>query len=57
VFDESADWWINEHCVVLYGIDDETVYVSDPIEGYMVYDRDSFASVFEECGNRALYMR
>jgi uncharacterized protein YvpB len=58
VFDEGdSDWWINEHCVVMYACDDDTVYISDPIEGFVTCDRETFESVYEECGSYALYVR
>lgn len=42
-----------EHCLVLLGSDDSTVSVMDPMEGYTTYDRDTFASIYVQCGSMA----
>lgn len=47
-------WYDNEHCVVVYALDDETVYVSDPLEGVVERDRAEFERIFEECGTMAV---
>ena len=53
-FDGDEEWYINEHCVVVHGVGDGCVYVSDPIEGYVEHDEAEFSRVFDECGNMAL---
>lgn len=50
----AVEWYDNEHCVVLYEVSDGTAYVSDPIEGFVEYDRDKFADIYEACGLMAL---
>lgn len=55
--DWESGWWINEHCVVMHASDGANVYVSDPLRGLTTYDRDTFKSVYEKCGSRALYVR
>lgn len=54
-FDDNG-WYQPEHCVVLYGYDNDLVYVSDSLEGLVARDRDRFAEVYEACGNRAAYV-
>lgn len=49
----GAEWFYNEHCVVLYGIQDGNVLVSDSLEGFVQRDADAFARIYETCGNRA----
>ena len=51
--DEANAWYDNEHCVVLYGMKDDVVLVSDPLEGLVERDAKTFADVFEMCGSRA----
>ena len=53
-FDGDEEWYINEHCVVVYGVDDGYVLVSDPIEGYVDRDEGEFSRIYEECGSMAL---
>ena len=55
--DVDSVWWLDEHCVVMYASDGENVYISDPLAGLVVHERDSFKDVFEKCGSYALYMR
>ena len=52
-YDSDREWYDNEHCVVVYGVDDEGVLVSDPIEGYVVRDEAEFARIYDLCGNMA----
>lgn len=51
--DEYA-WYDNEHCVVLYGIEDDQVLVSDPLEGLVTRDYAAFAEIYSTCGKMAL---
>lgn len=53
VFDGYA-WYFNEHCVVVYGADADTVYVSDPLEGLVERDRETFESIYSACGSMAV---
>lgn len=45
-------WYMNEHCIVLYGYnrDYNTVYISDPLEGYNVCDASYFEEIYDEIG-------
>ena len=54
---ESYEWYNNEHCVVLYGLEGETALVSDPLEGLVERDAQEFARIFEACGNMAIVIR
>lgn len=54
---ESYEWYNNEHCVVLYGLEGETALVSDPLEGLVERDAQEFARIFEACGGMAIVIR
>lgn len=54
---ESYEWYNNEHCVVLYGLEGETALVSDPLEGLVERDVQEFARIFEACGSMAIVVR
>lgn len=54
---ESYEWYNNEHCVVLYGLEGETALVSDPLEGLVERDAQEFARIFEDCGSMAIVIR
>ena len=53
---EGREWYSNEHCVVLYGIDPDTgaLSVSDSLEGLVTRDAASFERLYEACGSMAL---
>lgn len=44
----------NNHCVSVYSIDDDTVVAMDPLEGFVSYDAETFAAVYEARGCMAL---
>lgn len=46
--------YYNEHCVVLYGVSDDVVLVSDPLEGLVERDRETFERLYEACGSLAV---
>ena len=52
-YDGDMEWYVNEHCVVVFGVTDEGVLISDPIEGYAVCDEEEFARIYDLCGNMA----
>lgn len=55
---ESAggyDWFINEHCMLMYDADDGYVYVSDPLNGLLTKETSAFGALYAECGSYALY--
>lgn len=45
-------WYVNEHCVVLYGYDREQnlVYINDPLIGKVTYRFDEFERIYREIG-------
>ena len=49
---QQYEWYRSEHCVVLYGYDDEkSVYlISDPLVGYVERDKAAFERIFEMTG-------
>lgn len=49
-------YW-NLHCVVVYDIDDEYVYISDPIEGKIEIEIETWKSIWEECGKYAVLVQ
>lgn len=54
---ESNQWYANEHCVVMYGVSDGNVLVSDPLEGLVTIEVAKFADLYELCGSMALLVR
>ncbi len=48
-------WYRNEHCVVVYGVSEEgDVLVSDPLDGLVERDYDTFKEIYEACGQMAV---
>lgn len=54
---DQAQWYANEHCVVMYGAKDGKVLISDPLEGFVELDVAEFANLYELCGSMALFVR
>lgn len=48
--------YYNEHCVVVYGATDDTVLVSDPLDGLVERDRAEFARLYGACGSYAVFI-
>ncbi len=48
------EWYVNEHCVVVYGSEGDKVLVSDPLDGLVERDRAYFSALFETCGSMAV---
>ncbi len=44
----------NLHCMVIYGIVDDKLYVLDPLKGSMIYDRATLFQSYESLGSRAM---
>ena len=38
----------------MYGVTDEGVLVSDPIEGYVVRDEAVFSGILDQCGRMSI---
>ena len=53
-YDGDYEWYGNEHCVVVYGINGDNLLVSDPNEGLVKRDAQKFAEIYEKCGSMAL---
>ncbi|MDO5338150.1 MAG: C39 family peptidase [Eubacteriales bacterium] len=53
---EEYTWYYQEHCVVLCGYDLEkgTVTVSDPLEGIVERDLQTFSDIYEKTGKYAI---
>lgn len=58
---DMLDWNIdghhmysNEHCVVLYDVDADSVYISDPIEGLIERPKQDFERIWKLCGSMAV---
>lgn len=50
-------WPKKEHCYVLLGCQQNNLLIfNDPLEGRVIYSRDSFEKVFEALGRQALYL-
>lgn len=54
---DGYPWYINEHCVVLYGVDGESAQVMDPLEGLVERDVSEFARIYEACGSYAMVIQ
>ena len=48
-------FYTNQHCVLVYGIEDGRLLMSDPIQGLVEVDPEGFGAVYEECGSLAVY--
>lgn len=44
----------NLHCMVVHGVVGNSLYVMDPLEGSMIYDREQFFTSFVSLGSRAM---
>lgn len=56
VFDDGREWYSNEHCAVMYGIENGKVLVSDPMDGLIERDADRFAEIYGACGSMAMVL-
>lgn len=54
IYSDGFEWYDNEHCVVVYGMDDDGVKVSDPLDGLVVRDEQAFREIFDDCGGLAV---
>ena len=51
---EGYPWYRNFHCVVMYGIKDHDVLVSDPLVGLVRRDLSWFSFLYRACGQMAV---
>ncbi len=52
-----VDWTNNDHCAVLVGYTDTSVWVADPLAGLAEYDREAFEEVFASRSNRCVVLQ
>lgn len=52
-----VDWTSNDHCAVLVGYTDTSVWVADPLAGLAEYDREAFEEVFASRSNRCVVLQ
>lgn len=54
----TYQWYSDEHCVVLYGYDQDTnqVYISDPLVGLVARDASAFESIFDTIGQYSMVL-
>ena len=59
-----VDWTNNDHCAVLVGYTDSSVWIADPLAGLVEYSKTSFERVFASrgtgawcCSNTAVWRR
>ncbi len=48
--------FLNLHCVVLYGYDDQFIYIADPLKGKIQCKRSSFIDSYTKIGSRAIVL-
>ena len=53
---DYVDWSQNDHGAVLIGYEEDTVWIADPIQGLMAYDRAQFESVYAQRGEKAVWL-
>ena len=49
-------WYLNEHCVLMYGTEGDEVLVSDPLQGLVRENAAEFGRLYEACGSYAVYL-
>lgn len=47
----------NLHCMVIYGYVGDQLYVMDPLQGNMIYDKATLFASFESLGSRAMIVK
>ena len=52
-----VDWSSNDHGAVLIGYTDSTVTIADPIDGYEIFDKEQFESVYLSRGSQAVILQ
>lgn len=52
--EDDYEWYANEHCVLVYGIDEDYVLVMDPLDGIVLRDRELFEDLYDKCGKMAV---
>lgn len=52
--DNKYNTYYNKHCVVVYQIDNNTVYFSDPLNGLQQMNKNEFTIIYEAIGCHAI---
>lgn len=48
------EWYYDEHCVVLYAVEDGMAFVSDSVNGRVKMPAARFFELFADCGSMAV---
>lgn len=56
VFDGEMEWYSNEHCVVLYGMEEDAALISDPMDGLVLREAERFEEIYKACGSMAMVL-
>lgn len=57
-FTSSGEYmYYNEHCFVVYGVEDGKIQVADSIHGYTEIEEATFQQIWNECGAMAIGLR
>lgn len=48
--------YVNEHCVVVYGVENDVVYISDPLRGHIEVPEKDFSELWKLCGSMAVML-
>lgn len=49
-------WYLNEHCVLMYGVEGDEALLSDPLQGLVREDAEELGRLYEACGSYAVYL-
>lgn len=55
--DDGDTWYSNRKVVVIYKVEDDTVYAVDPVNGRVTYDESRFEGLYEMCGQKCVMIR
>lgn len=55
--DDGDTWYSNRKVVVVYKVENSTVYAIDPVNGETTYNESSFEGLYEMCGQKCVMIR
>lgn len=55
--DDGDTWYSNRKVVVIYKVENSTVYAIDPVNGETTYNESSFEGLYEMCGQKCVMIR
>lgn len=55
--DDGDTWYSNRKIVVIYKVEDSTVYAIDPVDGKTTYNESYFEGLYEMCGQKCVMIR